>query len=103
MIDLNELAKESQKIAEKRAMHGLESDTMTCLKHCAGEVVEATELVGGYNWGGNPPVNDLPYELADIIICVLIAAANEKIDIEKAISEKMVINKIRADGGGDNL
>ena len=100
MIDLNELAKESQKIAQKRAEHGLKSDTMTCLKHCAGEVIEAVEAYKDY-----PPVNlyDYASELADVIICVLIAAANDNLDIEMAISEKVAKNRLRAEGLGDKL
>lgn len=44
MIDLNETARVALETAKRRAKKGqLKSDTMSILKHCAGEVVEATD------------------------------------------------------------
>ena len=106
MIDLNELARESQEIAKKRAEHGLKSDTLTCLKHCAGEVVEANKAYNDWTFLDTPK-DDMKKayaeELADVIICILIAAANDNLDIEMAISEKVMKNRLRAEGVGDKL
>ena len=44
VIDLNEIARAALKTATEREKKGqLRSDTMSILKHCAGEVCEATE------------------------------------------------------------
>lgn len=118
MIDLNDISKTSQEIAKKREKHGLGADTITCLKHCSGEVCEALQAFnewqedlkfGVVSMGVTDPdwqkdyKNEYGSELADIIICVLIAAANSNIDIEKAIAEKVAKNKKRAEGTGDKL
>ena len=106
MIELNELAKECREIAKKREEHGLKSDTLNCLKHCAGEVVEANEAYNDWTFLDTPKEDmkrAYAEELADIIICTLIAAANDNIDIEMAISEKVVKNSLRAEGVGDKL
>ena len=42
-------------------------------------------------------------ELADVIICALIAAKRDGIDIERAVSLKMQINAQRAAMKGDKL
>ena len=118
MIDLNGISKTSQEIAKKREKHGLGADTITCLKHCSGEVCEALQAFnewqedlkfGVVSMGVTDPdwqkdyKNEYGSELADIIICVLIAAANSNIDIEKAIAENVAKNKKRAEGTGDKL
>ena len=116
MLDLNELAKQSQEIAKKRAKHGLGADTVTCLKHCSGEVIESlsafdewqTDLrFGRISMGVTDPEWQKDYkkeyslELADIIICVLIAAANGNVDIEQALKDCVEKNRKRAEGIGD--
>ena len=45
MIDLNNIAKQSLKIAEHRK---LETDALSCIKHCAGEIAEATQAIDNY-------------------------------------------------------
>ena len=45
MIDLNNIARQSLKIAEHRK---LETDALSCIKHCAGEIAEATQAVDNY-------------------------------------------------------
>lgn len=47
--------------------------------------------------------DDYAEELADVIICALIAAGRDKIDIEKAVNEKMRKNAQRAALEGDKL
>ena len=116
MLDLNELAKQSQEIAKQRAKHGLGADTTTCLKHAAGEVAEAiiafdewqTDLrFGRISMGVTDPDWQKDYkreyagELADIIVCTLIAAANNNIDIEQALNDCVEKNRKRANGVGD--
>ena len=118
MIDLNELAKQSQEIAKKRAEHGLGADTAACLKHCAGEVIEALDAFdkwqedlkfGAVSMGVTDPDWYVDYkeaysgELGDIIICALIAAANANIDIEQALKICVEKNRKRAEGIGDKL
>ena len=116
MLDLNELAKQSQEIAKQRARHGLGADTTGCLKHCAGEVIEALDAFdewqtdlrfGNVSMGVTGPEWYVDYkkeyagELADIIICALIAAANSNIDIEQALKDGVEKNRKRAEGTGD--
>ena len=116
MLDLNELAKLSHDIAKEREKHGLGADTVTCLKHCAGEVCEALQAFNDWqvdlrfanvsmgvtdpDWQKNYK-KDYSLELADVIICVLIAAANSNIDIEMALTECVEKNRKRAEGIGD--
>ena len=116
MIALNDLANKSLEIAKKRSQHGLAADTTTCLKHCAGEVIEALDafnewqndlMFGSVSLGVTDPGFQKDYkkeysdELADIIVCALIAAANSNIDIEMAISNCVEKNNKRASGIGD--
>ena len=116
MLDLNELAKQSQEIAKKRAKHGLGADTTTCLKHCSGEVCEALQAFNDWqvdlrfanvSMGVTDPDWQHDYkkeyagELADIIVCALIAAANSNVDIEKALTDCVEKNRKRAEGTGD--
>ncbi len=113
MLDLNELAKQSQEIAKKRAEHGLDADTTGCLKHCAGEVIEALDAFDEWQTdlklGNDYPDWYVDYkkeyagELADIIICALIAAANSNIDIEQALKDCIEKNRKRAECTGDKL
>lgn len=132
MIDLNKLSEECLKIAEKRdESGGPKSDTMTCIKHAAGEVVEAGIAYNAYSgmknlavdinekdiekrWEGfdEPDACEESYqeikcefesELADVIICILIAASQNKIDIENALNKCIEKNRKRAEGVGDKL
>ena len=98
MLNLNDLAEQSLTIAKQR---GLNTDTISTLKHCAGEVVEATEAftvvqTSGDFFRAQERKELFASELADIIICVLTASAKEGIDIEKAVNEAMQKNAKRA-------
>ena len=67
------------------------------MKHCAGEVCEAVEAYSDYLYEDSKGHHDkLAAELADIITCALIAAANEDIDIEKALKDCQQKNEARA-------
>lgn len=116
MLDLNELAKQSQEIAKKREKHGLGADTVSCLKHASGEICESLQAFndwqtdlrfGAILMGVTDPDWQKDYkkeyagELADVIVCVLIAAANSNIDIEMALTECVEKNRKRAEGIGD--
>ena len=50
MIDLNEMAKEAYKVAKTREENSanIKTETFAMLKHCATEVVEATESFVDY-------------------------------------------------------
>ena len=94
MLNLNDLSKQSLSIAERR---GLATDVLSTLKHCGGEVVEATEAFARFNMlGEHKDYHDFSSELADIIICVLTASAKEDVDIEEALNKAMQKNARRA-------
>lgn len=95
MIDLNEHAKKAQEIAFNRWY--VEYHTPAILKHCAGEVCDAVEAYSDYLYEDSKGHHDkLAAELAGIITCALIAAANEDIDIEKALQDCQQKNEARA-------
>ena len=100
MIDLNKLAEALTGISKAREQNGavgLHCDTMSLLKHTATEVVEATEA-----WVSNGAASmQFKCELADIIVCVLIIAHLEHVDIESALHVVYEKNKKRAEGTGD--
>lgn len=94
MLKLNDLAKQSLLLAKQR---GMQTDVLSALKHCGGEVVEAAEAFTKYNMlGEKKDYDSLSLELADIIICALSASAEEKIDIEQALNKAMQKNARRA-------
>ena len=97
MIDLNEHAQKAQEIAFNRwKTEDVDYHTPAILKHCAGEVCEAVEAYNQYLYEYiESNRNKLAAELADIITCALIAAANEDIDIEKALQECQQKNEAR--------
>ena len=97
MIDLNEIAQRNYETVLRR--FDLEVDTELTLKHCATEVVEATIAYNEWSLLDNPKKHKEAYEneLADIILCVLTCAAEEHIDIEKAIQRKLDYNERRTD------
>lgn len=101
MINLNEYAKKAQEIAFNRwYKKDVEYNTPAILKHCAGEVCEAVEAYGEYLYKNSKSYRDeLAGELADIITCALIAAANEEIDIERALQDCQQKNEVRAAEG----
>ena len=94
MINLNDLAKQSLLLAKQRK---LKTDVISTLKHCGGEVVEATEAFTKFNMlGEKKDYKDFSSELADIIICALTASAVEDVNIEEALNEAMRKNARRA-------
>lgn len=110
MIDLNKMAGEAHETAKTREENGanIKTDTFSMLKHCATEVVEATEVYAKakeyFECKGILSFNYLEQfrqELADIITCVLIIAGHLNIDIESALKEVQDKNKARAEGTGD--
>lgn len=98
-MDLNKASQKAYEIAQKR---GINETTFEALKHCAGEVLEANEAYNDWSLLDNSK-DDLKEkfenELADIVICVSSISAREYIDIENAISRKMLINEGRAKNG----
>ncbi len=99
-MDLNKIAKQSLVIAYKRHENGEVNDvtTINMLKHCAGEVIEATEAYISYaNFEEQTGNKALALELADVIICTLIIAAKEDIDIEKSLLDAVEKNRKRAE------
>ena len=114
MIDLNDLAYKMRNVAYVRKTNGanVDTDTMAMLKHCASEVVEATEayntLDSAINYSCEYERNiielqeNFESELADVIACILIICANEPtIDIEEALQKCFQKNLARAEGRGD--
>lgn len=98
MINLNDIAEQSYIIAKQR---DLNTDVLSTLKHCAGEVVEATEALTKFmiaqDWNTCEKHKvALGLELADIIICALTASARVGINIEDYINEAMQKNAQRA-------
>lgn len=103
MTDINEFASNALATAMDRERKGqLKSDTMSLLKHCAGEVVEASEAYARWRFPSHSEdahdlyKEDFAMELADVITCALIAAAKEKIDIKQALIDVQKKNARRA-------
>lgn len=105
MIDLNELKKETLRIAKKREENGafVKTNSFDTLKHCATEVVEATEVYSESKKLGVNMISLLSSELADVIVCMLNVAELEKIDIEKALLDCVEKNRKRSEKIGDKL
>ena len=93
MIDLNNIARQSLKIAEHRK---LETDALSTLKHCAGEVLEAVESYTRFVYSPYEEKDSFPDELADVIMCILTLSAKENINIEQAILNCLEKNRKRA-------
>ena len=94
MMYLNDIAKQALILAQNRK---LDTNVLPTLKHCAGEVLEATEAYTVLN-RTNAPIykEDVGLELADIIICALTASAKLELDIEEYIGKAMQKNAQRA-------
>ena len=93
MIDLNYLVQKSCEIASKNAQKDkykmLTNEAI--LKYCAGEVVEAT-------FAATSSESNLAGELGDIIVCCLICAGINNIDIEQVIRDTVDKNEKRLGG-----
>ena len=101
-MNLNEAAENSYKSALQRQHNGADIKVAEILKHCAGEVIEAQEAFILWKYDAHDPVK-YAEELADVIICALIAAGRDEIDIEKAVNKKMQKNAQRAAMQGEKL
>ena len=93
MIDLNNIAEQSLKIAEHRNQ---KTDFLSSLKHCAGEVLEAVESYTRFVYSPVEEKDSFPDELADVIMCILTVSAKENVDIEQAILNCLEKNRKRA-------
>lgn len=106
-LSLNEIAKLSYENAKKREENGghISTETRAMLKHCATEVVEATEAYSRLNFEklvfSAENKNKFASELADIICCCTIIAGREGIDLDKAVADCLEKNRKRAEGTGD--
>ncbi len=100
-MNLNEAAENAHRTARQREKNGAKFTGGDILKHCAGEVIEAAQARA--ELGEKTTYEDYGYELADVIICALIAAYEDNVDIERAVNEKMQINAQRAAMQGDKL
>ena len=133
MIDLNDFCKKSFEVAKARQNNGgkINVDPFQMLKHCATEVVEATESFVAYReiknlaedltatdieekWESQeePDVCENYYqesrkhfisELADIVSCCVIIAGKEGFDLEQALNDCYERNKLRSEHKGDKL
>lgn len=95
MMDLNYLCKMAYENACKRAEHEstIKLGAINTLKHCAGEVVEATESCLYYYDNETSDYKAIfAGELADIVCCVLTICGQENIDIELALTKCMEKN-----------
>lgn len=101
-MKLNEVAENAYKTALKRQHDGRNVKVAEILKHCAGEVIEAQEAYILWKYGAYD-TSKYAEELADVILCALIAAGHDEIDIEKAVNDKMHKNAQRAEMQGDKL
>lgn len=74
MIDLNKLSKQAYEVAQRRESNGanIKTDTISMLKHCAGEVVEATEAYCDFVYEMTDEYEEkFQDEVADIMTCCL--------------------------------
>lgn len=101
MIDLNEFAEKALNVALSRERNGAKlcTDTVPMLKHCATEVVEATEAYSNINTS----VEEFASELGDIMSCCLIICAKKKLDPELILRACYQKNLDRALKQGDKL
>ena len=93
MIDLNNIAEQSLKIAEHRKQ---KTNALSTLKHCAGEILEAVESYTRFVYSPIEEKDSFPDELADVIMCILTLSAKENINIEQAILNCLEKNRKRA-------
>ena len=94
MLDLNNIAKQSLKIAEHRK---LETDALSCIKHCAGEIAEATQAIDNYqSCVCEETEKQMADEISDVIMCMLTLSAEMGINIEQAILNCLEKNRKRA-------
>lgn len=99
-MDLNGLAKEAFETAKAR---GQKTDALSCLKHCSGELVEATEAVCWLNHNNGQDYfyakDEVELEISDVIMCMLTLSVSLNIDIEHALNKCLEKNRKRASEG----
>lgn len=100
MLNINDIAEQAHTLAQRR---GYKTDVLSTLKHCAGEVIEATEAYTQLEYVANSDRTKakkeaMGQELADIIICALTASVELGFDIEEYIGKAMQKNARRAYG-----
>lgn len=103
-MNLNEIAENAHRTAITRERNGGAVKIRDILKHTAGEVVEAAQARAAWtsvDYIDGIDKEDYAEELADVLICVLIAAYEDNIDIESAVNLKMQKNAQRAALEGD--
>ena len=102
MIDLNKLSTDAYIVAKKRELNGafIKTAPIDILKHCAGEVMEATEA---YCEMTDENEEKFQNEVADIMVCCLIMSGYMMFDIESALTRVMEKNRLRAEKHGDKL
>lgn len=106
MIDLNQLSTDAYIIAKKRELNGakIKADTISMLKHCTGEVMEATEAYCDLVYEMTDEYEEkFQDEVADIMTCCLIISGYMNFDIELALNRVMTKNRLRAEKQGDKL
>ena len=106
MIDLNKLSTDAYIVAKKRKLNGafIKTAPIDILKHCAGEVMEATEAYCDFVYEMTDEYEEkFQDEVADIMTCCLIISGYMQFDIEKAINRVMEKNRLRAEKQGDKL
>lgn len=107
MIDLNKVSAIALDIAKARKVDEVDKPggTVRLLKHCAGEVVEAADAYREYvnklecveDEDERTLVSVRPFalELADVVMCCLIMAELNGVDMERALLECVDKNKRR--------
>lgn len=100
-MNLNETAENAHRTAIERERNG-GPKIRDILKHAAGEVIEAAQARSEL-YNGETTYEEYGEELADVIICILIEAYEDGVDIENAVNEKLRINAQRAAMQGDKL
>lgn len=106
MIDLNKLSTDAYIVAKKRELNGafIKTAPIDILKHCAGEVMEATEAYCNFVYEMTDEYEEkFQDEVADIMTCCLIISGYMQFEIEKAINRVMEKNRLRAEKQGDKL
>lgn len=114
MIDLDKAAKNCFEIAVKRHLNGANicPETLKMLKHCATELVEATNAYTIFDTMRQQKIDqfslneyevDFKRELADVIVCILIICGFEGINPEEIVLNCIEKNRKRANKTGDKL
>lgn len=106
MIDLNKLSTDAYIVAKKRELNGafIKTAPIDILKHCAGEVMEATEAYCDFVYEMTDENEEkFQNEVADIMVCCLIMSGYMQFDIESALNRVMEKNRLRAEKHGDKL